>query len=271
MRSHGAAPHRSVLGVCVATIEPAAAETLVLDAAREGRSLTVSALAVHGVMTGRESATHRFRLNHIDLVTPDGQPVRWALNLLHRAGMREPVRGTDLTIALLPRAAAEGIPVYFYGSTQATLDAMRAALAEQHPTLVIAGMEPSKFRSAAPGEPAEIATRIIDSGARIVFVGLGCPRQEKFVYAFRDLLPMPTLAVGAAFDYIAGNLQLPPPLARRLGLEWVYRLVQEPRRLWRRYLFLNPAFVGLLVLQATRLWRPDEVGEMPDETEPLAI
>jgi exopolysaccharide biosynthesis WecB/TagA/CpsF family protein len=206
-------------------------------------------------MTGVQDRAHGARLNSFDLVTPDGQPVRWALNLLHGAGLRDRVYGPTLTLRVLARCAAEGLPVYLYGSTEPTLDRLVAALTEQFPDLKVAGREPSKFRSAAPGEADAIAARIRGSGARVVLVGLGCPRQEQFAYAMRPLLDAPLLAVGAAFDYHAGQLRKPPPWMQRRGLEWLWRLALEPRRLWRRYLLLNPAYLARLGAQKARLWR----------------
>jgi exopolysaccharide biosynthesis WecB/TagA/CpsF family protein len=232
-----------------------AATDRVLAAAHAGRPLALTALAVHGVMTGVQDRAHGARLNSFDLVTPDGQPVRWALNLLHRAGLRERVYGPTLTLRVLARCAGEGLPVYLYGSTDATLDRLVAALTEQFPDLKIAGREASKFRAAEPGEDAAIAGRIRGSGARVVLVGLGCPRQEQFTYAMRPLLDLPLLAVGAAFDYHAGLLRKPPPWMQRAGLEWLWRLALEPRRLWRRYVLLNPAFLARLGAQRARLWR----------------
>ncbi len=134
------------------------------------------------------------------------------------------------------------------------------------PALKIAGREASKFRAAQPGEDAEIARRIIDSGARIVLVGLGCPRQEIFAYAMRPLLPMPLLAVGAAFDYHAGLLRKPPPWMQRAGLEWLWRLGLEPGRLWKRYVLLNPAYLARLAAQRSGLWKatpPPPAAERP--------
>src|SRR4051812_49342494 len=145
--------------------------------------MALAALAVHGVMTGVRDKTHGARLNSFDVITPDGQPVRWALNLLHSGGLADRVYGPDLTLLVLAGCAAEGLPVYLYGSTQGTLDRLVAKLIERLPGLKIAGAEPSKFRPARPGEDQEIASRIAESGARVVLVGLGCPRQELFAYA----------------------------------------------------------------------------------------
>jgi N-acetylglucosaminyldiphosphoundecaprenol N-acetyl-beta-D-mannosaminyltransferase len=246
---------RNVLGVLVDTVDYEAAAAKVLAAAREHRPLALTALAVHGVMTGVQDRAHGARLNAFDVVTPDGQPVRWALNLLHRAELADRVYGPTLTLRVLEGCADEGLPVYLYGSTAETLDRLVPALTARFPALKVAGAEPSKFRPARPGEPAEIAARIRESGARVVLVGLGCPRQEVFAYAMRPLLGMPLLAVGAAFDYHAGQLRRPPAWMQRHGLEWLWRLGLEPGRLWKRYLLLNPAYLARLGAQKARLWR----------------
>jgi exopolysaccharide biosynthesis WecB/TagA/CpsF family protein len=247
---------RSVLGILVDVADYEAATDRVLAAARERTPLALTALAVHGVMTGVRDPALGARLNAFDLVTPDGQPVRWALNLLHRAGLRDRVYGPTLTLRVLAGCADAGLPVYLYGSTEATLDRLVPALTAKFPALKIAGAEPSKFRPAEPGEAEQIAERVRAAGARVVLVGLGCPRQEVFAYAMRPLLDMPLLAVGAAFDYHAGLLRRPPAWMQRYGLEWLWRLGLEPRRLWRRYVLLNPAYLARLAAQATRLWRP---------------
>jgi exopolysaccharide biosynthesis WecB/TagA/CpsF family protein len=265
MIDHGKA---SVLGVMVDAVDYDAATGKVLAAARERRPLALTALAVHGVMTGVQDRAHGARLNAFDLAVPDGQPVRWALNTLHKAALADRVYGPTLTLRVLEGAAAEGLPVYLYGSTLPTLERLTAALREKFPALTIAGSEPSKFRLAEPGEAAEIAARIRDSGARLVLVGLGCPRQEQFVYAMRPLVDVPLLAVGAAFDYHAGQLREPPAWMQRRGLEWLWRFGLEPRRLWRRYVLLNPAYLARLAGQKSRLWR---VVPPPPAAEPLAV
>ncbi|GAA3449183.1 WecB/TagA/CpsF family glycosyltransferase [Dactylosporangium matsuzakiense] len=257
---------QNVLGVEVSAVDYDSAVDKVMQAAREQRSLAVTALAVHGVMTGVQDKAHGARLNSFDLVTPDGQPVRWALNLLYHAQLADRVYGPDLTLKVLAASAAEGLPVYFYGSTQETLDRLAAKLHERFGDLKIAGMEPSKFRPARDGEPEEIAARIRSSGARVVMVGLGCPRQEVFVYAMKHLVDAPMLAVGAAFDYHAGGLKNPPPWMQRYALEWLWRLGLEPKRLWRRYILLNPNYLARLGAQKTRLWR---AAPPPPATEPL--
>jgi N-acetylglucosaminyldiphosphoundecaprenol N-acetyl-beta-D-mannosaminyltransferase len=245
---------RNVLGVRVDAIDYVAAVGKIMAAARTRQPLAVTALAVHGVMTGVQDKAHGARLNAFDLVTPDGQPVRWALNLLHGAQLTDRVYGPELTLRVLAACAEEGLPVYFYGSTEDTLDRLVSALRSRLPALKIAGSEPSRFRTAKPGEAEDIAERIEAAGARVVLVGLGCPRQEMFVYALRGLVHAPMLAVGAAFDYHAGQLRQPPAWMQRHGLEWLWRLGLEPGRLWKRYLLLNPAYLARLGAQKAHVW-----------------
>jgi N-acetylglucosaminyldiphosphoundecaprenol N-acetyl-beta-D-mannosaminyltransferase len=246
---------RNVLGVLVDVIDYEAATAKVLEAAREHRPFALTALAVHGVMTGARDKAHNARLNAFDVVTPDGQPVRWALNSLHAAGLTDRVYGPTLTLEVLRGCATEGLPVYLYGSTTDTLDRLIPNLTSMFPGLKIAGVEASKFRQVHPGEDVEIADRIRTSGARVVLVGLGCPRQEVFAYAMRPLVDAPLLAVGAAFDYHAGLLRKPPPWMQQRGLEWLWRLGLEPARLWKRYLLLNPAYLARLTAQKLKLWK----------------
>ncbi len=248
---------RSVLGVLVDAVDYDDAVAAVLGAARQRRPFTLSALAVHGVMTGVHDSLYNARLSAVDLVAPDGQPVRWALNLLHGAKLSDWVSGPELVLRVLRRMAEEDLPVYLYGTTVQTLDRLRASLSRLFPGLRIAGAEPSKFRAAQPGEEVAIAQRIHASGARLVLVGLGCPRQEVFVYGMRPLVGLPMLAVGAAFDYHAGLLRPAPRFMQRHALAWLWRLAMEPGRLWRRYLIPNIEYLVLLAAQKGGLWRPD--------------
>jgi N-acetylglucosaminyldiphosphoundecaprenol N-acetyl-beta-D-mannosaminyltransferase len=239
----------SILGVRINAVDYTAAVERILSAARREKPLAVSALAVHGVMTGVLDQTHRYRLNHFDLVVPDGQPVRWALRWLHGEKLPDRVYGPNLMQKVCAQAARDGLPIFLYGSTETILQELKRRLIEQHPELKIAGHQASAFRRFTAAEQKEAAAAIRASGARIVLVGLGCPRQEVFVFEMRNHLPMPLLAVGAAFAFHAGILPQAPPTMQRLGLEWAYRFLQEPRRLWKRYLLLNPLYLILLGLQ----------------------
>lgn len=250
--------HR-VLGVQVDAVDYEYAVDQVLSAARDRKPLALTALAVHGVMTGVDDPAHLARLNSFDLVVPDGQPVRWALNSMYDTGLDDRVYGPDLTLLVLRALAAEDLPVYIYGSTPETLEQLSQRLPELAPGLQLAGSQPSRFRLAEPGEAEAIAVEIADTGARCVLVGLGCPRQEEFVHAMRARLDLPLLAVGAAFDYHAGLLRKPPPRMQRHGLEWAWRLGLEPRRLWRRYLILNPRYAARWAGQRSGTWSPEVV------------
>jgi exopolysaccharide biosynthesis WecB/TagA/CpsF family protein len=243
---------RNLLGVLIDVVDYEAVLERIIAAANSGTPLGVSAVAVHGVMTGVLDRTQRCRLNRLELVVPDGQPVRWALNLLHRAQLRDRVYGPELTLRVCWRAAQERLPIYLYGSTADVLDSLAANLVRRFPGLKIAGYQPSKFRQVSALEKRQVVEQIRASGAKLVLLGLGCPRQEVWAYEYREALSMPVLAVGAAFDYHSGRLRRPPAALQRLGLEWAFRLGLEPRRLWRRYLLLNPYFVLMVLCQLTR-------------------
>src|SRR5271154_5286287 len=179
---------RNILGVLIDAVDYEAAVDIIFRAAKEKRSAAVSALAVHGLMTGALDREQRFRLNQFELLVPDGQPVRWVLNTLYGAGLSDRVYGPNLTLKVCARAAQERLPVYFYGATPEILKSLRPALESRFPGLIVAGTEPSRFRRLTPTEKVELADRIRSSGAALLFVGLGCPRQEIFAYEFRELL-----------------------------------------------------------------------------------
>ncbi len=242
---------KNLLGIKIDATDYEGAVHQIMAAAQARQPFAVSALAVHGVMTGVLDAAQRQRLNGLDLIVPDGQPVRWALNLLHRAQLRDRVYGPTLTLKVCERAAQEGLPIYLYGSKSEVLGQLAANLRAKFPGLKIAGMQASRFRQVSRAEQEQIAAQIRASGAALTLVGLGCPRQEVWAYENRELLSMPLLAVGAAFDFHAGTLSQAPALMQQYGLEWFYRMMCEPRRLWRRYVFLNPAYLALVLMQMT--------------------
>jgi exopolysaccharide biosynthesis WecB/TagA/CpsF family protein len=236
-----------LFGIGISVTDYAGACAAILDAARARRSYAVSALATHGLTEAARDAELGDLVNAIELVTPDGQPVRWAMNMLHGTALSERVYGPDLVAAVCAAAAAERMSVYLFGSTAETCRAVAEELPRRYPGLRIVGVQPDRFRDATADEDAEDVQRIRASGADIVLVGRGCPRQERWVALHRGLLPVPMLAVGAAFDYIAGNITRPPRWMQRVGLEWLFRLYQEPRRLFRRYLVHNSLFCLMLV------------------------
>jgi N-acetylglucosaminyldiphosphoundecaprenol N-acetyl-beta-D-mannosaminyltransferase len=256
-----------ILGVNVHAVDYEHAVSAIVTAASEGRPCSVSALAVHGVMTGFLDPVHSRRLNGLDLVVPDGQPVRWALKWLHGKTLSDRVYGPNLTLFTAKAMAEKGLGIYLYGSTAAVLARFSEHLRRKFPGLIVSGSEPSKFRRLEAVERKAVVDRIRASGARAVFVGLGCPRQEVWAFEYREALGMPILAVGAAFDFHAGTLPQAPRFMQDRGLEWLFRLVQEPKRLWSRYVILNPLYLWNVLKQ--KLGIKTLKRALPDGTEPI--
>ncbi len=258
----------NLLGVQIAAVDYEAAVAKIVQAAVASQPLGVSALAVHGVMTGVLDREHCYRLNQLELVVPDGQPVRWALNWLHRSNLPDRVYGPNLMLRVCEAAANVDapLPIFLFGSNTETLEKLADKLLQRYPTLKIVGKRPSRFRRLNEQERQELVQEIRDSGAKITMVGIGCPRQEVWAYEFKEALSMPVMAVGAAFAFHAGELSQAPAWMQNNGLEWLYRFGREPMRLWKRYVFLNPAYIGLTLLQATRLMtlKPDR-GQKPGD------
>lgn len=240
---------RSILGIGINVIDYASAVRRIVGHANDRKPLSVSALAVHGVMTGVLDREHAYRLNRLHLVVPDGQPVRWALRILHGEKLPSRVYGPTLMLETCRAAAEEGVPVYLYGSNDKVLAALEQNLSTMFPRINVCGRSSSRFRQVDDETNKAIIEDIRASGAGIVFVGLGCPRQEVFAFENVEALSCPVLAVGAAFDFHAGTLAQAPSWMQDNGLEWAFRLSREPRRLWRRYLFLNPLYCAKLLEQ----------------------
>lgn len=264
----------SILGIGVNAIDYEAAIDKIITAAKANQAMTVTALAVHGVMTGALDREHFYRLNEFDLVCPDGQPVRWALNALHAKRfngnpLSDRVYGPELTLRLCESAAQNDVPIFLFGATEDMLTQFADNLTERFKGLRIVGKRASAFRQIDARERDELAAEITASGAQMCFVGLGCPRQEIFAYEMKPHLNMPLIAVGAAFAFHAGMLQQAPPWMQNAGLEWLYRLTREPSRLWRRYLYLNPAYVSLLAMQKIGLYRKKKSDGTPPKQDLL--
>lgn len=239
----------NLLGVGVSRVDYNLAVERIIQAAKARESFGVTALAVHGVMEAKQDAKFAAKLNTLHLITPDGQPVRWALNLLGARELKDRVCGPKLMLKVCERAAAEGVSIFLFGSTQSVLDSLCSNLKAKFPQLIIAGTQADRFRDATTEEDTGDINRINESGAGIVFVGRGCPRQEKWVADHLGKINATLFAVGAAFDFHAGTLDAAPQILQDYGLEWFYRLLQEPKRLWRRYLILNPLFIYNFGLQ----------------------
>jgi len=220
----------------------------------EASARYVCAANVHMTMEAHDSPAFQRVVNSADSVVPDGAPLVWALRALgHRGAGR--VFGPDLMESVLERAAAAGIPVGFHGSTPETLAAMSSEGLRRWPRLRIVHMESPPFRSTTIEEEEALVARWIASGARLLLVGLGCPKQELWMAAHASRLPCVMVGVGQAFDVLAGVRRRPPAWMHRAGLGWLYRLIKEPRRLWRRQLASNPRFLVLFAQQYVRALR----------------
>jgi N-acetylglucosaminyldiphosphoundecaprenol N-acetyl-beta-D-mannosaminyltransferase len=205
----------------------------------------VTAAAVNLVMSAREDAAAREAVLGATLVVPDGQPLVWALRALGNPAATR-VYGPDLMAHFCARAAQSAIPMYLYGGrTPEALATLERRLRERFPGLQIVGGYSPPFRELTTEEEARVCAAIDASGAEVVWVGTGQPKQEKWMARMRPRLSAPLLVgVGAAFDFHAGLVRQAPPWMQRNGLEWAYRLVREPRRLWRRYARYNPRFIA---------------------------
>jgi len=241
---------RSLLGTRVDATDYREATEAILAMAAAGGGLTCVA-SVHSVMEAHDDPVFRRILNGADLVTPDGVPLVWSLRAL---GIRDAARvyGPDLTPLVCDEAARRGVPVGFYGGTPPMMRALTQYLLAREPSLRIAFTH-CPPHGPAPMRPDErIVEAIEDSGARVLFVGLGCPKQERWMSVYRESLSCALVGVGAAFDFLAGAKPKAPAWMQRAGLEWLFRLGCEPRRLWRRYLWNNPRFAWRIAVQIAR-------------------
>ena len=229
------------VGVSPTTYEEAV--DLILGAAERHEPAVVACQAVHAIVSACQDPTLRARVNSFELVTPDGQPVRWALNWLYSAGLADRVYGPELMLRLCREASRRGVGLYLYGGTPQVLERLTQRLRRDFPALEIAGAEAPPFRRLTAEEDTEVVARINASGAGIVFIGLGCPKQDHFAYEHRGRIDAVHVCVGAAFDFHAGMKPMAPAWMQRHGLEWLFRLGCEPRRLAGRYLKTNTFFV----------------------------
>ena len=238
----------SILGVFVnATSYKDACDRISLWA-HQKRSSYIVAANVHVIMTAHWNRAYRQILNHAALVTPDGMPLVWGLRRLG-VTRQSRVYGPDLMLAWCDRAAKEKLSIYLYGGTDAMLHHLSTNLQSQFPDLMIAGSHAPPFRPLTPAEEADDIDAIHRSGAAVVFIGLGCPKQEEWMARQQGKLNAVMIGVGAAFSFHSGTVSQVPRWMMAWGLEWAYRLWQEPRRLWRRYVLNNTAFLILFGLQ----------------------
>jgi N-acetylglucosaminyldiphosphoundecaprenol N-acetyl-beta-D-mannosaminyltransferase len=239
---------RRVLGMRVDATSYAETTAAVLDLARGGHGGMVCCSNTHMAMESFDSPEFQRIVNAADRVTPDGVPIVWALRGL---GLRDATRvyGPDLMPILCAAAEREEVPVGLYGGTEETLARLQQRLRERFPRLQIPFAWAPPFRPLEEEEDAKATEAIEAAHVGILFVGLGCPKQERWMAAHRERLPCVLVGVGAAFDFVAGTKSQAPRWMMRAGLEWLYRLCSEPRRLWRRYLVGNSRFLFHFLLR----------------------
>ncbi|MEV6290593.1 WecB/TagA/CpsF family glycosyltransferase [Streptomyces sp. NPDC051896] len=255
-------PRVDVLGVGISAVDPHMALDEITRWIENGERDYVCVTGVYGVMESQRDIVLRRAYNASGLSVPDGMPMVWAG---HRAGahwMRR-VYGPDLMLTVLARAAERGWSSFLYGGAPGVPELLGEQLVARIPGLKIVGAYSPPFRSLTADESDAVAAMINASGADLVWVGIGAPKQELWMAEHRSSLDAHVLiGVGAAFDFHAGLKPQAPQWMQRSGLEWTYRLATEPRRLWRRYLFNNPAYLGRIALHPPRL-RPPVLQESP--------
>jgi len=241
----------TILGVRIDATSYADATARVLAWAERGESRYVCCAAVNNIMEARRSPDYQIVMDQADLVTSDGMPLVWMLRWL---GARSATRvyGPDLMQSLLTAAGDAGIAVGFYGGTEAVLGRLLTVAKQRYPRLEVVFAEAPPFRELTPEEDRRTMQSMQDAGVRILFVGIGSPKQDRWMHAHKNRVPAVMLGVGAAFDFLAGAKPQAPHWMQSSGLEWMFRLGSEPRRLWRRYLTQNPKFVVLAVVQLFR-------------------
>lgn len=211
---------------------------------------------VHMVMESYDDVKFAEKVNAADYIVTDGMPLVWMQKLQGEKSATR-IRANDLMISLCEYAEKNNLRVGFYGGKQEVIDLILERAAKDFPNLAIVYAFSPPFRVLTATEDESIVKDIKNSGAQILFVGLGCPKQENWMSAHREKFPAIMLGVGAAFDFYAGRIKESPEWMGKLGLEWLYRLMQEPKRLWKRYLILNPRFMWLAALQLSGLKKFD--------------
>ena len=237
----------SVFGIQYAVVDYTSATRFIIESALKMERCGVSALAVHGLMEAYNQPEFKEQVNQLDLVVPDGQPIRWAMNAFYDCDLKDRVYGPDLTAKVLEAGNVHELKVFLFGSKPETLALLSKNIKAKYPKIKIVGMQADRFREATAAEDLEDIAFINSLGANLVLVGRGCPRQEKWVANHLDIIPVPMMSVGAAFDFLAGTLDQAPGWMQNNGLEWLYRLYKEPGRLWKRYLFTNSQFMFLFI------------------------
>jgi len=248
-------PRVNVLGVGVSAIDPGMALAAIEDWIQRRDPHYVTITGVHGVMESQSDPEVRAIHNRAGLVTPDGMPLVWASRLAGQRHVRR-VYGPDLMLAACRRSLETGWRHFLYGGAEGVPELLATRLADRFPGLEITGAFAPPFRPLTDAEDEEIVQRINAARPDIVWVGLSTPKQERWMASHLGRLEAPVMVgVGAAFDFHAGLKRQAPKWIQGTGLEWLFRLITEPRRLWRRYLRNNPVFLASIALQATGLRR----------------
>jgi N-acetylglucosaminyldiphosphoundecaprenol N-acetyl-beta-D-mannosaminyltransferase len=255
-------PRYEVLGIRVDAVDMAATVETVERWIAAAERHYVCHLTVHGVMEALHDPALSRIYENAGLTVPDGMPLVWLGRRAYPAVGR--VYGPDLMLALSRAAARAGYACFYYGGIPGVAEALAAEMEHRFPGLRTVGAYAPPFRDLDAAETEAVIARINDAGPDIVWVGLGCPKQERWMATFRPRLRAPVLiGVGAAFDFHTGRAAQAPPWMQRAGLEWLFRLCHEPRRLWHRYLVYNPLFLVHLGLEATGLRRYGPVPRDP--------
>lgn len=245
----------NVLGVGIHAITLTDAVKRIREWIRGGSREYVSVCAVHTVMECRNDAALRRIVNSAGLAAPDGMPLVW-LGALSSPDPVSRVYGPSLMLALCEVSRHDGTRHYFYGGEPGVARRLADRLCERFPGLTVAGTCSPPYRPLTPEEDAGMVDRINAARPHIVWVGLGTPKQDLWMASHRSMIEAPVLiGVGAAFDFHSGRLRQAPPWIQNVGLEWLFRLLQEPRRLWFRYLVYNPLFVAQITAQLLGLRR----------------
>jgi len=246
-------PRVDVLGVQISAINMAMALEAIVGWVLSDDRQYVCVTGVHGVMESQRDRDLLAIHNRAGLTTPDGMPMVWA-GKAAGAGWMERVYGPDMMLSVLAEAESRGWSSFFYGGAPDVPGELVERLVQKFPAMAVAGTYSPPFRPLTLEEIEETANLINDSGATLVWVGLSTPKQERWMAELRPRLNASVLfGVGAAFDFHAGRLSQAPRWMQRSGLEWLYRLIKEPRRLWKRYLTNNPKFVIAILRQRPRL------------------
>lgn len=247
--------HRhNMLGMMLDDIVPSDYLDDIIDMARDRKAGYCCVTNVHQCVLVHDDAEFRALVNRATFVIPDSVILQRARSLRYGAPFRATMKGADIMLELCRRAAAANVPVALIGGRDdGVLQTLAANLTARFPTLHIAFSFSPPFRSPTPDEDEELVRNLSSSGASLVFVGLGCPKQERWMASHVRRVGAMMIGVGAAFDFNAGIVRPSPAWVHRNGLEWLYRLASEPRRLWKRYLTTSPRFIWLLVKDAIRV------------------